>query len=215
MGSAKIDFSVKIVARFLRKENLSKMVRRTIKNPKEIQRKTLHEAQKIFLQNCRIKNLSPRTLKYYEEDLNYFFSRIQVKYVDEIVLEVYEAFLSGELEAGKKISSLNSRIRGLRVFFKFCADREYMEPFTVKLMKEDEEIKEPYTEAELARLLKKPRSNSWAEWRTWASINYLVATGNRASTVINLKIKDIDFEEMTIFLSRVKNRRQQIIPLRN
>jgi len=68
------------------------MVRRTIKNPKEIQRKTLHEAQKIFLQNCRIKNLSPRTLKYYEEDLNYFFSRIQVKYVDEIAFEVYEAF---------------------------------------------------------------------------------------------------------------------------
>ena len=158
LSSSKIDFSVKIVAGFLRKENLSKMVRRTIKNPKENRRKTLHEAQKIFLQNCRIKNLSPRTLKYYEEDLNYFFSRIQVKYVDEIVLEVYEAFLSGELEAGKKISSLNSRIRGLRVFFKFCADREYMEPFTVKLMKEDEEIKEPYTEAELARLLKKPRT---------------------------------------------------------
>lgn len=189
------------------------MVRRTIKNPKEIQRKTLQEAQKIFLQNCRIKNLSPRTLKYYEEDLNYFFSHIKVKYVDEIALEVYEAFLSGELEEGKKISSLNSRVRGLRVFFKFCAEREYMEPLTIKLMKEDEEIKEPYTEAELARLLKKPRSNSWAEWRTWASINYLVATGNRASTVINLKIKDIDFEEMTIFLSRVKNRRQQIIPL--
>ena len=169
------------------------MVRRTIKNPKEFQRKTLQEATNIFLQHCRIKNLSPRTLKYYEEDLNYFFSRIRVKYVDEITLEVYEAFLSGELEEGKKITSLNSRIRGLRVFFKFCADREYLEPFTVKLMKEDEEIKEPYTEAELAGLLKKPRSNSWAEWRTWAAINYLVATGNRASTVINMKIKDTNF----------------------
>ena len=32
-------------------------------------------------------------------------------------------------------------------------------------------------------------------------VNYLVATGNRASTVISLKIKDIDFEAMTIFLS--------------
>ena len=88
-----------------------------------------------------------------------------------------------------------------------------MEPLTVKLMKEDETIKEPYADAELERLLKKPRSNSWAEWRTWAAINYLVATGNRASTVINIKVKDIDFEDMTIFLSRVKNRRQQIIPL--
>jgi len=47
------------------------MVRRTIKNPKENGRKTLHEAQKIFLQNCRIKNLSPKTLKYYEENTGY------------------------------------------------------------------------------------------------------------------------------------------------
>jgi len=189
------------------------MVRRTIKNASIIQKKAVQEAKQIFIQHCRIKNLSPRTLKYYEEDLEYFFSHVQVKYVEQITLEVYEEFLSNELEAGKKITSLNSRIRGLRVFFKFCAEREYMEPLTVKLMKEDETIKEPYTDAELERLLKKPRSNSWAEWSTWAAINYLVATGDRASTVINIKVKDIDFEDMTIFLSRVKNRRQQIIPL--
>ena len=62
------------------------MLRTKIKNPKENRRKTLQEAQKIFLQNCRIKNLSPRTLKYYEEDLNYFFSRVPVKYVEQITL---------------------------------------------------------------------------------------------------------------------------------
>ena len=49
----------------------------------------------------------------------------------------------------KKINSLNSRIRGLRVFFKFCAEREYMKPISPKLMKTDVEVKEPYTEAEL------------------------------------------------------------------
>lgn len=177
------------------------MVRRTIKNPAIIQRKTVQEAKAAFIQHCRIKNLSPQTLRYYNEDLDYFFSHIPVKYTEENTEEIYEAFLTGELDAGKKISSLNSRIRGLRVFFKFCAEREYKELLTVKLMKEDEAIKEPYKEAELARLLRKPKSNSWAEWRTWAMVNYLVATGNRASTVISLKIKDIDFEAMTIFLS--------------
>ena len=173
------------------------MVRRTIKNPAIIQRKPVQEAKAAFIQHCRIKNLSPQTLRFYNEDLDYFFPHIPVKYTEEIC----EAFLTGELDAGKKISSLNSRIRGLRVFFKFCAEREYKELLTVKLMKEDEAIKEPYKEAELARLLRKPKSNSWAEWRTLAMVNYLVATGNRASTVISLKIKDIDFEAMTIFLS--------------
>ena len=38
--------------------------------------------------------------------------------------DVFENFIVSELDAGKKITSLNSRIRGLRVFFKFCAERE-------------------------------------------------------------------------------------------
>lgn len=88
-----------------------------------------------------------------------------------------------------------------------------MEPFPVKLMKEDDTVKEPYTDAEIARLLQKPKTNRWVEWRNWALVNYFVATGNRASTVVNLRVKDIDFEKMTIFLAKVKNRRQQFVPL--
>ena len=80
-------------------------------------------------------------------------------------------------------------------------------------MKEDKEIKEPYTDDELTKLLRKPRSTRWAEWRTWASENYLLATGNRASTALNVKISNIDFDGNTIMLSKVKNRKQQIIPL--
>lgn len=62
------------------------MVRTTIKNASIIQKKTVQEAKQIFIQHCRIKNLSPRTLKYYEEDLEYFFSHVQVKYVEQITL---------------------------------------------------------------------------------------------------------------------------------
>ena len=139
--------------------------------------------------------------------------RVPVQYVDEVSQDAFENFIVSELDAGKKITSLNSRIRGLRVFFKFCAEREYMKPITLKLMKEDETIKEPYTDAELRRLLKRPEGNSWVEWRTWASINYLIATGNRASTLLNVKISDVDFENMTIHLVKTKSRKQQIIPL--
>lgn len=189
------------------------MRRTTILNAEEIKRTPLKEAQSAFYKHCRLKNLTEQTLKYYEENLSYFRSKISVKYADEITQEVFEAFLLQELDAGKKVTSLNSRIRGLRVFFNFCVEREYMKPISAKLMKEEETIKETYTDAELRRLLKRPESNSWVEWRTWAAVNYLVATGNRASTVINIKISDIDFDEMTIRLVKVKNRRQQLIPL--
>ena len=189
------------------------MRRTTILNSKEVKRITYAEATAAFYKHCRLKNLRPPTIQYYTEDLTYFHSQTQVRFIDEVTQEVYDNFIFQELEAGKKTTSLNSRIRGLRVFFKFCAEREYIQPIAAKLMKTDEEIKEPYTEAELRRLLKRPQSNRWAEWRSWASIHYLIATGNRASTVINVKISDIDFDVMTIHLRQVKNRHQQIVPL--
>ena len=47
----------------------------------------------------------------------------------------------------------------------------------------------------------------------WCAVNYLIATGNRVGTVINLRVKDIDFEKGFIFLRMMKNRKQQLIPL--
>lgn len=81
-----------------------------------------------------------RTITYYTEDLTYFHAKTPVKYIDEVTQEVFDDFILNELEAGKKTTSLNTRIRGLRVFFSFCAEREYMKPINPKLMKVDEEI---------------------------------------------------------------------------
>ena len=63
-------------------------------------------------------------MRYYAEDLKYLHACVPVRYVDAVSQDVFENFIVSELDAGKKITSLNSRIRGLRVFFKFCAERE-------------------------------------------------------------------------------------------
>ena len=121
------------------------MRRTKILNAKQVRRTPFSEAETAFYKHCMLKNLRPKTINYYREDLTYFHTKKPVKYIDEITQNVFDDFLLKELEAGKKTSSLNSRIRGLRVFFSFCAEREHMKPINVKLMKVDEEIKEPYS----------------------------------------------------------------------
>lgn len=189
------------------------MRRTTILNSSAVKQTTFEEAQTSFLKHCKLRNLRPQTIRYYTEDLTYFHANVPLRFVGQITQEVFDNFIFQQLEQGKKVSSLNTRIRGLRVFFKFCAEREYMKPINPKLMKADEEIKEPYTEAELRKLLKRPETNRWTEWRAWAVIHYLISTGNRAGTVVSVRISDIDFGAMTIHLKTVKNRRQQIVPL--
>ena len=51
------------------------------------------------------------------------------------------------------------------------------------------------------------------EWRCWAVVNTLLATGIRANTLINIRVGDLDFQHNTIFLSKLKNRKQQTIPM--
>jgi integrase/recombinase XerD len=54
---------------------------------------------------------------------------------------------------------------------------------------------------------------SFAKYRNWVIVSYLLGTGNRISTVAALKIEDLNFEDMSITLRHVKNRKQQIVPM--
>jgi len=94
-------------------------------------------------------------------------------------------------------------------------ERGYLHEFKVRLIRFNKKIKETYTNEELDILLKKPnlKSCAFTELRNWVMINYLLGTGNRLSTMTNVKCGDIDFENNVIRLKKAKNRKEQIIPL--
>ncbi len=137
----------------------------------------------------------------------------QVKFVDEINQERIADFISMLMDRGNRVTAINARLRGAFVFLRYCFQQEYLEEYPLSLVKEDETFKEPYTDTELRKLLKQPEGESWAEWRMWAVVNLLIATGVRASTVVNIKISDVDFEHNIIRLRKLKNRKQQIVPM--
>ena len=165
------------------------MKRIQLKQVDEISRKKIPDAYNSFMRQCKLKNLSPYSYLYYEKNIGFFLESLpESKYVDEITPETIENFISMLMDRGNRVTAINARLRGVYVFLRYCFDQKYMEGFPLMLVKEDESFKEPYSEAELRKLLEQPHGNSWAEWRTWAAINLLVATGVRASTVVNIKI---------------------------
>ena len=60
------------------------MPRIKMKQVQGVGRVTLEYAIDQFMRHNRLKNLSPRTLEYYEEDLRYFQRTTAVTYLDEI-----------------------------------------------------------------------------------------------------------------------------------
>ena len=189
------------------------MAKIRLKQVDQISRKKGSDALAAFMRHCKLKNLAPYSILYYEKNVGFFLDSIQVTYVDEINQETIADFVSKLMDKGNRVTAINARLRAAFVFLRYCFEQEYLEPFPLSQIKEDESFKEPYTEAELKKLLKRPEDGTWVEWRMWAVVNLLVATGIRASTVVNIKICDVDFEHNIIRLRKLKNRKQQFVPM--
>lgn len=89
----------------------------------------------------------------------------------------------------------------------------YVEKFKIPIPRADKEPIETYTDEELNILLKKVDTNSFAEFRNWCIINFLLGTGCRVNSLINIKNKDIDLDNAVVYLTITKNRKPLAIPL--
>lgn len=175
------------------------------------------DAFKEFITYCKIKNLSKQTIEFYEECYDIFTDFFDEKNLtQDIKKDVVNNFII-YLQNNTKSNgiSINTRLRGLRAILYYFMKIGYVSEFKIELIRTEKKIKETYTDAELELLLKKPdiKKCSFSVYRDWVTVNYLLSTGNRLETLINLKIEDINFDEGYIVLNKTKNRSQQIIPL--
>ena len=69
------------------------MRRTTILNAKQVKRTSFSEAEQLFTKHCKLKNLSPQTMRYYAEDLKYFHACVPIQYVDEVSQDAFENFM--------------------------------------------------------------------------------------------------------------------------
>ena len=176
--------------------------------------KTFDELFDEFIKNCKARNLTDATIKYYHtcfHILKKFRQEIYLEDINEDFIRDYILFLKETM----KPVSINTQILGIRVIVKYGARIGAMEEVEIKKLKYDKEIKETYTQEQIGLLLVKPNMKkcSFAEYRNWMMINWFTATGNRIGTVREIKIEDLDLANQLVTLRHTKNRSQNIIPI--
>lgn len=146
---------------------------------------------------------------------NFFNTKQPCRLIDKTVYENFVIYLQQETQANDQ--TIFTYCTHIRAIFNYFMNNGYIEPFEIKMPKKTKKVKETYTDRELQLLLRKPnlKTCNFAEYRSWVLTNFLLGTGQRLSTVQNVKITDIDFDNFMIMLSRTKNRQQHIIPLSN
>lgn len=171
-------------------------------------------AYERFELDCKSRNLRPATIETYR-----IFIKSYINYIGEdtdisvITKDSIRDWIIQEQKGNIKDVTVVAKVRHVRAWVYYLMKEELIPNFKITLPKYDEPYKEPYTEAELKTLLAKPTSNAFVEWRTWCLEAFLIGTGCRISTALNVKISDLNFEEGFVSFTHLKNRHVQFTPL--
>ena len=177
---------------------------------------SLDEAFDEWLCSCKDKGLSNGSIASYREKVELF-----LKYTDVDVEEIDEEIIFGFREWLKynrnfNDVSTNTTYRTLNVFFKFLHE-EYLIPiYHLDYVKETKKIKHIFSADDIKKLLRQPNLDNctYSELRDWCIVNIVLNTGVRASSIVNLRVEDVNFKEKTILFRHMKNRQQQVFPLK-
>ena len=194
--------------------------KRKIKRSTDVELISYTEAVALFIQEKEALNLSPQTVEQYKLYLKIigdYFEFDDTTPVNDLTLPHFYQLTNHVKNTGVAPITVQNYIRILRCFAYWCMDehRRYIEkPYKIKLPKAAEEQIKFFSDEEIALLLEKPKKNAtFVEWRTWAIANWVMATGNRAKTVLDVRMDDIDYRRKEIILHHTKNGKAQIIPL--
>ena len=110
--------------------------------------------------------------------------------------------------------SINFYIAQIKVFVNWLIKNGYCEAFEINLIKTQEPQMKTLSDEEVEILLERPSMwGRFSPYRSWVIINFILATGARAATVMNLKAEDIDFDYKEIRFTHLKNKKSAIVPL--
>lgn len=178
---------------------------------------SVKELMEMFILEKKSEGRAKGTLESYSNSFKKFFfcfdENITTKEINKGMIIHYKNYL--EKGEDLHLASINHYIRDLRTFVNWCYDSGYIsEAVEVKLIKGQDPVIETYTDEEIKLLVAEPKKNaSFVELRTWAIVNWILATGNRIETIVNIKIGDVHFGRDEIIIREQKNKTTSYIPL--
>lgn len=177
---------------------------------------TFKEGCEKYLDDCRQRNLRDGTIKHYKQSYTQFYKYFNPDMpIAELTQEIYNKYVIYLRQTLNNDISINSYLRDLITTLHFFMNEGYIEYYKMQAIKTDKTNVETYTDDELRILLQKPnlKKCSFTEYQCWVMTNFLFTTGIRQRSLMNIKIKDIDFDNSIINVKVTKNRKPLLVPI--
>ncbi len=153
-----------------------------------------------LVERCKLKGFSPQTIKSYSYNVEKF-----LEFIDKSRLNLdNEAVKSYLLSQEKARNTLRLRQMSLKFFFSEVLKR----PFSadeIPLMKKEKKLPQVISKEKIKLII-----DSCANLKHKLIIEFLYSSGLRLSELLNLKRRDIDFDNNLIFVRQGKGAKDRI-----
>ena len=178
---------------------------------------TFEQGFEEYIIDCKARNLRNGTLRHYTDSakqiMKYISGDMPIKDIDKAVIGDFIVSLRDNPNVNDM--SIYTYSRDMKTLMYFFMKKEYIPYFKIEIPKADKQPIETYTDRELKVLLKKPNLKhcSFTEYKVWVMTNFLLSTGVRQNSLVNIKIKDVDLDAEVVYVNVTKSRKPLIIPL--
>jgi integrase/recombinase XerD len=182
-----------------------------------VRKHSIYKCYDEWLAVCRDKGLSSASIQTYKEQADLFLQYsgdIPIEQLTEAGVYDFRYWLKQNRHYNEV--STNTVFRTINIFLLFLNEEYGIDKFHLDYVKTTKKIKPIFSSDDIKKLLKQPNFDNcaYSELRDWVIINIVLNTGVRAGSIVNVKIEDINFREHTIVFRHMKNRQQQVFPLK-
>lgn len=158
----------------------------------------------LFCKDLKYKNYSNNTIENYASQvqlfLNYFKDLNDPKRINETQIKEW-------LMLAKTTNSMKHRLSALKLFYKYTI-KQPMKFRYIEYPRSEQKLPQPLSKDEVMRLF-----SVCNNLKHKSILGLLFLCGLRVGEVINLKLEDIDIENMVIHINQAKGMKDRIVPL--
>lgn len=178
-------------------------------------------AQKFYDYSTFMRGYSKNTIKRYQFVINYYCRRSGITEIEQVTsANVRDLFFRGRTENNWCTHTFITFIKSLVVFFRWCVNEGYLAnnpAQDIEIPKLEKKLPVRLTKQQSMRLLEVvfnyPYQYKFLRYRNHAIFSTFIYAGIRKSELLNLKLTDIDLENMTMFIRQGKGAKDRIIPV--
>ncbi|MEB3102823.1 tyrosine-type recombinase/integrase [Ferviditalea candida] len=183
-------------------------------------RPTFDDLLYAFLLDCKHRNLSRRTIEYFEYCLQHMNKSFleQNQTFDPLTASLHDIqtyFVAAMMDKGLAPHTINGRLKSCKAFFSFLRKHDYVQINVAEqltLVKARKDTIHTFTNEQILQLLRIPHQKTFTGLRDYTIMIILLETGIRIGELLAMTLKDVHLKERELRIASGKGTKARNVP---